>query len=423
MKLLKLTDLFGLNLKERDNVSDAGTMIIIGAGIAGVHAAETLRKEGHQGRIMLIDSEKQMPYDRPPLSKQWMTGEKDDADILLRDPDFYEKLDIDLKLGIKVVEIDPVHKTIKTDEESSYEWEKLMFATGSQLRTLSIEGDHLQGIFYLRNITNGAAIKEHMKNVKEVTIIGGGFIGVEMASSLTKLGINVTIVERSSYPMEGIVGKQISKYLLDLHQHHGVEVITDDSVVQFNGKTVIEEALTAKGRRIPCQAVLVSIGVTPNMDISHPQLQTDNGYIVDEYGETSISDIYAAGDCTSWPYNGASTHIEHWDHAVNHAKTTSQNMIQSKSAPYSYTPYFWSDQYDSRFQYFGFAKTWAKTVLRGSVASHAFTCFYLDDQNIPKAAFIANQPKHALPVRRMIKKQKAVNPEDLANEEVSLKKI
>src|SRR5699024_2423831 len=122
-------------------------------------------------------------------------------------------------------------------------------------------------------------------------------------------------------------------------------------------------------------------------------LQTEGGYVVNEYGETSIMDVYAAGDCTSWPYHGVSVHVEHWDHAVNHGKTVAQNMMQSQSLPYSYTPYFWSDQYNNRYQYFGHAKKWANTVLRGSIALNAFTYFYLDEQNVPQAAFIANQPK------------------------------
>ena len=404
-------------------MSDAGTTVIIGAGVAGVHAAESLRKEGDQDRIVLLDSDSRMPYDRPPLSKEWMTGETDEASILLRDPATYERLDIDLKLGVEVTDIDSVRKTIDTNDGHSYEWEKLLLATGSQLRTLSIAGDNLQGIFYLRRMADAIAINQHMQQVKEAVIIGAGFIGAELAASLNQLGINVTIVERSSYPMETIVGRQVSEYFLDLHRRNGVDVITEDSVTQFNGETNVEEAVTAAGRRIPCQAVMIGVGVTPNTELSHPQLQADWGYAVSEYGETSAPDIYAAGDCTSWPYNGVPIHVEHWDHAVNHAKTVAKNMVHPQSAPYTYTPYFWSDQYNNRFQYFGHAKEWSKTVLRGSVESDAFTIFYLDDQDIVKAAFISNQPKNALPVRRMIQQQKAIDPEALADESTVLKKV
>lgn len=404
-------------------MAETGTIIIIGAGIAGVHAAEALRKEGHHGKILLMDSDEQMPYDRPPLSKEWMTEEKEDTHILLRDPSLYEELNIELKLGVEVTGIDPVHKTIATKDGSSYEWEKLMLATGSQLRTLSIDGDHLDGIFYLRKMADAKAFKNYIQNVREVVIIGAGFIGAEMASSLKQLGIKVTIVERSAYPMENIVGNPMSNYFLDLHQSNGVDVITKDSVVQFNGDKAIEEVITAGGQRIPCQAVMVSVGVTPNTAVSHPKLQMENGYLVNEYGETSISDIYAAGDSTSWPYQGDIAHVEHWDHAVNHAKVVARNMVQAQSSAYSYTPYFWSEQYDNRFQYFGIAKTWSKIILRESADPKAFTYFYLSDQNIPKAAFISNQPKNALPVRRMIKQQKPVDPDALADENVSLKRV
>lgn len=404
-------------------MSGAETTVIAGAGIAGVHAAESLRKEGYQGRIVLLDSDSQMPYDRPPLSKEWITGETDEASILLRDPAFYERLDVDLQLGVEVTNIDPFRKTIDTKDGHSYEWEKLMLATGSQLRTLSIGGDDLQGIFYLRRMADATAINHHMEGVKEAVIIGAGFIGAELAASLNQLGIKVTIVERSSYPMEAIVGRQASAYFLDLHRRNGVDVITEDSVRQFNGETNVEEAVTAAGRRIPCQAVIIGVGVSPNTAVSHPQLQTDRGYAVNEYGETSVPDIYAAGDCTSWPYNGVPIHVEHWDHAVNHAKTVAKNMVHPQSDPYTYTPYFWSDQYSNRFQYFGHAKEWSKTIIRGSTESHAFTVFYLDDQDVVKAAFIANQPKNALPVRRMIQQQNAISPEALADESIALKKI
>ncbi|SFD89668.1 3-phenylpropionate/trans-cinnamate dioxygenase ferredoxin reductase subunit [Lentibacillus persicus] len=404
-------------------MSDENTTVIVGAGIAGVHAAESLRTEGYQGRVVLMDRDRQMPYDRPPLSKEWLTGKMDEASMLLRDPAIYEKLDIDLQLGVDVTDVDPVRKTIAAKDGSSYDWDKLLLATGSSLRTLSIAGDDLQGIFYLRRMADAIAIKQHMQHVNEVVIIGAGFIGAELASSLKQLGMDVTIVERSLYPMEAIVGRDISAFLLNLHDCHGVNVIFDDSVVQFNGESTVEEAVTAGGQRIPCRAVMIGVGATPNTVVSHPDLEADGGYAVNEFGETSIPDIFAAGDCTLWPYRGTPIRVEHWDHAVNHAKTVAQNILQPQSSPYTYIPYFWSDQHGSRFQYFGHAKQWTKTVLRGSLESHAFTNFYLDEHNRVQAAFIANQPKNALPVRRMIKQQQVIDPEALADESVALKKM
>lgn len=404
-------------------MADEGNITIIGAGITGVHAAENLRNEGYQGRIVLLDRDIQLPYDRPPLSKEWMVGERDDTNILLRDRSFYETLDINLRLGVEVTDIDPDSKFFHTNDGSSYVWDKLMLATGSNLRALSIKGNDLKGVFNLRRMADATAIKQHLKHVGKAVIVGAGFIGLELASSLKKLGIDVTVVEMSTYPMENIFGRQISEHFLDFHRGYGIEVITEDSVVRFNGEMMVEEAVTDKGRHIPCQTVIMGVGVKPNTEVSHPRLHIDGGYIVNEYGETSIPDIYAAGDCTVWPYQGSPVHVEHWDHAINHAKTVAQNMNYPQSVPYTYIPYFWSDQYDSRLQYFGHAKVWSKTVLRGSMESNAFTYFYMDDQNVVKAAFISNQPQNALPVRRIIKQQKAINPESLADESVTLKKI
>lgn len=396
--------------------------IIVGAEIAGVHAAESLRKEGYEGRIVLMDLDTEIPYDRPPLSKEWMVGDMDESELPLQDPSFYRKSDIELRLGVDVTSIDPNEKTIETKDGQQISWDKLLLATGSNIRRLKIPGSKLNGVFYLRMLSHAKAIKKHLKeeNVKKAVIVGAGFIGSELASSLTQLGVDVTIVEQASHPMEGVVGREVSEYLMNLHRSHGVEVITEDSVAEFKGEDKLEEVVTASGRKIPCQAAMIGVGVTPNTKISHPQLKVDQGYVVNEYGETSLPDVYAAGDCTSWPYQGENIHIEHWENAANQGTTVAKNMVHPKSEAYTFQPYFWSDQYDKNFERLGHATEWVKTVLRGSFEKGEFTMFYLDDQNVVKAAFIANQPDNGDAAGKMIDAQKPVDTDALANEQVSL---
>lgn len=404
-------------------MTDSDPIMIVGAGIAGVHAAESLRQEGYEGRIVLVDRDTNMPYDRPPLSKEWMLGEIDDGAIFLRDSSFYEKLEIEWVPGVDIVTVDPIQKRVETKSGEKRPWSKLLLATGSNLRKLTIEGDDLEGIFYLRTLDDARVIRESLKDVQQAVVVGAGFIGAELASSLQQSGVDVTIVEMAPYPMENIVGRQVSKFFLDLHRSHDVEVITEDAVARFRGNAAVEEAVTVKGRHIPCQMVIIGVGVLPNTAVSHPQLQVHQGYVVNEYGETSLPDIYAAGDCTSWPYNRTYIHVEHWDHAVNHGKNVAKNMIQPQSAPYTYIPYFWSDQYGHRFQYVGHTKPESEIILRGSREANEFTAFYLDDRQVIEAAFIVNQTKNTLPVRRMIKSQKSPDPEVLSDHHFSLKQI
>ncbi|MFD1360913.1 NAD(P)/FAD-dependent oxidoreductase [Lentibacillus salinarum] len=408
---------------ERNFMTTTKPFVIIGAGIAGVHAAESLRNEGYEGRIVLIDRDTQLPYDRPPLSKEYMLGESSESNIYLRSHESFNTLRIELKLGVEIVSIDAEKQIAITSDGTIIEWEKLLFTTGSRLRQLQVKGSDLEEVHYLKTLSDANNIRSKLDNVQQVVIVGAGFIGAELASSLKKLGKEVTILERMPLPLAHILGEEMGEYFLHLHQSKGVNVITGDSVVQFDGTSQVEKVLTENGRVISCQAVIVGIGVIPNTLLSDEKLDVDRGYVVNEFGETSLPNVYAAGDCAMWPYRGANIHIEHWDHAVNHGKCVAKNMINEKSAPYSAIPYFWSDQYDHRLQYFGHTKDWKSTVLRGNIEDQQFTYFYLNESDIVEAALLVNQPKNALAVRRLVKQQHPVHTDLLSNPDMSLKKV
>ncbi|WP_227001892.1 NAD(P)/FAD-dependent oxidoreductase [Virgibacillus necropolis] len=401
----------------------AKPIVIIGAGIAGVHAAETLRNEGYEGRIVLVDRDTQLPYDRPPLSKEFILGELSEADISLRSNESLTALRIELKLGVEIVSIDAKKKIAISSDDEILEWEKLLLTTGSSLRKLQVKGSDLEGIHYLKTLSDAKAIRQKLDGIQQVAIVGAGFIGAELASSFKKQGKEVTILERMPLPLAHILGEEMGEYFLQLHQSEGVHVITEDAVVQFDGTTQVEKALTEKGRIIPCQAVIVGIGVIPNTFLSDKELHVDRGYIVNEFGETSLPNVYAAGDCAMWPYRGDNIHIEHWDHAVNHGKCVAKNLLGGEPISYTAIPYFWSDQYDHRIQYFGHTKNWDSAVLQGNMEDKQFTYFYLNESGVIDAALLVNQPKNALAVRRLIKQQQSVDSDLLSNPEVNLKNV
>ena len=396
---------------------------IVGGGVAGINAAEALRKEGFQGRIILFDKSTDMPYDRPPLSKEYMLGEQTEVELLLFDISEYEKLGIELKLGVEIKSIDVENKELISSDGERYQWEKLLLATGSKLRRLQIEGDHLANIYYLKTLSDAKRIKEKLVNISKLVIVGAGFIGAELASVARSLGIEVTIIERAHLPMERILGEEMGEYFLNLHLSNNVEVITNDSIALIKGKSKVEEVITTEGRNIQCQAIVVGVGVDANIALAHDALKVDRGYLVDVFGETTIPGIFAVGDCAMWPYQEKNIHVEHWDHAVNHSKIVSKNILKSQSAPYERIPYFWSDQYNHRFQYLGHTPEWSSTVFRGDIKNEKFTCFYLDKDGIIQAAMIVNEPKNVLPIRRLISEQKQFKIEILSNPNVPLKNI
>lgn len=398
-------------------------IVIIGAGIAGFHAAKTLRNEGYEGRIVLIDRDTHLPYDRPPLSKEYMLGESSESEIYLLNQESLDNLGIELKLGVEVSSIDMEKQVVLTLDGTEIEWEKLLLTTGSRLRKLQVEGADLEGVHYLKTLSDAKSLRRKLDDVQQVVIIGAGFIGAELASSLKKLGKDVTIIELMPLPLAHILGDKMGEYFLQLHKSEGVNIITEDGTVEFGGKEHVENVLTEKGKSIPCQAVIVGVGVLPNASLGAEKLDVDRGYIVNEYGETSLPNVYAAGDCTVWPYKGTNIHIEHWDHALNQGNNVAKNMLGEKQTPYTTVPYFWSDQYGHRLQYFGHTKNWDTTVLRGNIKDNQFTYFYLNENGIIEAALIMNQPQNALAVRRLIKQQKPIDPELLSNPVVNLKKV
>lgn len=402
----------------------AKRIVIIGAGIAGLHAAIELRNQSFDGDVILVDQHSDLPYDRPPLSKGFLSGNLSDEDITFYESSYFEEQNIALKLGNAVIKVDTDNKQIILENGEKITWDKLLLATGSTLRKLNIPGNELKHIHYLKTKEDALKLKKDIDNINEIAIIGAGFIGSEVAATCRDLGINVTLIEALPTPLGRVLGNDIGEIIADMHKSYGVNLITNEYAVEFKGDESIEAIITNTGRIIPCQAAVIGIGVQLNLDIIEGTgISTENGIKVNKYGETNTPDIFAAGDIALWPYRGQHIRIEHWDHSMNQGRTVAKNMVNPQSEVYETIPYFWSDQYDIKIQYLGHAMEWDETVIRGNVNDKKFTVFYMKDQKIVSALFF-NDPKNVLPTRKFINQEKIFkNIQDLSDVNLNIRKI
>lgn len=394
--------------------------IIVGASIAGLNVAATLIKQEYPGDIILIDRKETMPYNPYPLSKDWMQS-SEQTPIYLKEDSFYEQIDLRLKTNVE--SFDPITKTIQLNNKEVLEYDKLIIATGSRLRTLWAPHEDAEGIFYLRSFKDALAIKNYAKDVQDIVLIGGGFISLELASSFSQMGKNVTVLNRSEYPLENILGVELSKYFMKMHLSHGVKIRCSEELTTFNvdkfGK--VKSINTNLNEELKAQMVIIAIGVIPNLSITHPNLKTFEGAIlVNEFNETSLKDVYACGDITNWPYENEHIHIEHWENAYNQGISTAKNIINPHSNAFTVRPYFWTDQYDQTFEYLGFAPTWYKTIVRGSLSTKKFTVAYVDKENIPLAILFANKMDRRKEVTNFLNKKMPIIEEKFTDLNIKL---
>ncbi|WP_158232524.1 NAD(P)/FAD-dependent oxidoreductase [Sporosarcina sp. P13] len=406
-------------------MSTYNQIVIIGAGIAGVNAAKTLLDNDYEGKVVLIDRDENLPYDRPPLSKEYLAGTMDNDGILLHPEEFYRDDRMELLLGKSVTELRPDKKTVILNDGEEIGWDKLLITTGSKLRRLQpLDEQNFENVFYLKTQKDASRVQEQLSSINHLAIIGAGFIGLEVAASMLAAGKQVTVFEAAKTPLSRVLGEDMGTYIAEKHRAKGIEIFTDDYITQFKGDSSIREVETKNGIKLACDGVLVGIGVSTDGLLVEGILDFDDGIIVNEFCETSVADIYAAGDCARWTYpiSGEKIRIEHWDHAMNQGATAALNMLQPNSQPFTTIPYFWSNQHDLAIQYVGHPTTWDQTVLRGSMEDDTFTMFYLLENKVV-GALIVNQPTNVLPIRRLISQSVIVNTDQLGDEKVKLKQI
>jgi 3-phenylpropionate/trans-cinnamate dioxygenase ferredoxin reductase component len=358
--------------------SSLDTIVIIGGGLAGGNAAAALRDEGFRGRVVIVSHEPGVPFGRPPLSKTYLRSEEDLDGWYVRPAGWYAEHDVDLLSGDRVTAVDTAAHTVALSSGQELKYQKLLIATGGQNRHLGITGAELPGIFYLRTVAECDALKHQAVANRHAVVVGMGFIGCEVAASLTQLGVRVTAIFPGKAPLESVLGEQVGALMGDIHRAKGVELLAGDQVVAFEGTERLEAAVTAAGQRVACDFVVAGIGIVPDLAaVSGSPIAQANGILTDELCRTSVADVYAAGDVANHlhPLFGR-VRVEHYNNAEKQGQAAARSMLGS-TAPYDYIYSFWSDQYEHKIEYVGHITHWDDFVVRGSLAEGKLVGFYL----------------------------------------------
>lgn len=358
---------------------DRQTFLIVGAGLAGAKAAETLRAEGFDGRVVLVGDEPVRPYERPPLSKDYLRGEKGFDDAAVHAEDFYDAHEIELLTSTTATGLDAASATVTLDSGEEIGYDRLLLATGASVRRLSVPGAGLDGVHYLRTKADSDALHERLAGGARLVVVGAGWIGAEVAASARQLGCEVALVELGTVPLERVLGPEVGAVYRDLHAEHGVSLHFGTGVEALLGSAGVEGVRLSDGTTLDADAVVVGVGVSPRTDLAAAAgLALDNGVAVDEHLETSAPGIFAAGDVADafHPRYGTRIRLEHWSAALNQGPAAARSML-GRRAVYDRTPYFYSDQYDLGMEYRGWAPAFEEVVFRGDPASRRFVAFWI----------------------------------------------
>ncbi len=355
------------------------TFIIVGASLTGAKAAEELRKEGFDGTLILIGSEPERPYERPPLTKDYLRGESPREKAYVHPEAFYADQDIELMSATPVTALDPGGSRITSKDGRELAYDRLLLATGAEPRRIPIPGSDLDGVYYLRTLADCDTLRGRLEKGGRAVVIGAGWIGAEFAASARQGGLDVTVVDPSSVPLEHVLGTEVGAIYRDIHTEHGVELRLGSEVKALEGDGSVQRVKTSDGRAIECDFVLVGIGVTPRIELAERGgLKTDNGILVDQALLTSAAGVYAAGDvANAWhPFYERPIRVEHWANALKQGPAAARAMLD-RDVAYDHIPYFFSDQYDVGMEYSGFATEWDEVVFRGDPAEREFIAFWL----------------------------------------------
>jgi len=398
------------------------TFVIVGAGLAGAKAAETLREEGYDGRIVIVGDEGELPYERPPLTKEYLRGEVPRARAYVRLPPFYGEHEIELWTGTRVSGLDTTRSRIVLDDSDELHYDRLLLATGAQPRRLKVPGASLDGVHYLRTLADCDLLRERLAAGGKVVVIGAGWIGTEFAASARQAGLEVTVIDPAALPFARILGNRIGALYRDVHRDHGVEMLLGTGVKAIEGSGVTECVRTTDGRAIDCDFVVVGIGVTPNVELAERAgLYIDNGIVVDQRMATTNPDVFAAGDVASaWhPFYEQHIRVEHWANALNQGPAAGRAMLGDE-ASYDRIPYFYSDQYEIGMEYLGYAPKWDKVVVRGSRATREFLAFWLRDDRVIAGM---NMNVWDVKIEPLIRSRQRVDARRLSDPDVALESL
>jgi 3-phenylpropionate/trans-cinnamate dioxygenase ferredoxin reductase subunit len=404
-------------------MSTQQTFVIVGAGLAGAKAAEALRANGFGGKVILIGDEDERPYDRPPLSKGYLQGTTEREKIYVHPAQWHLEHDIDLRLGTRVTDIDCAAHEVKTGGET-LGYDKLLVATGSTPRRLTVPGADLAGVHYLRRVADSEALKAAFASAQRVAIIGAGWIGLETAAAARAAGCQVTLIERGKLPLLAVLGAEVAETYAALHRGHDVELRPGAGVAEIIGASDKATGVRlADGDVVAADAVVVGVGITPNTELAAAAgLPVDNGIVVDEHLATIDPDVFAAGDVANsyYPLLGTHLRLEHWSAALNQGPVAAANMMGTVTS-YDHVPYFFSDQYDCGMEYSGYVGPdgYDAVVFRGDVANGEFIAFWMRDGRV-LAGMNVNTWGVTDAIEALVRSGARVDPAELADPEVLL---
>lgn len=393
---------------------------IVGAGLAGGRAAEALREFGFEGRVVLLGAEADPPYERPPLSKAYLKGELPRAKLYLRAPDFYREREIEWRPGTTVTELDLGRHRLRLDQGEELGFDKLLLATGSRPRLAKVEGADLLGVRAYRTVADADWLHTQLGASPRVLVLGGGFLGTELAGLARRAGCQVTVVEAGDR-LVAPLGKTVSGYCADLHRQAGVELLLEESVARFLGGSRLEAARLGGGRTIPCDLALVCIGAEPGSELAAAAgLEVDPGVVVDQRLRTRDKAVWAAGDVASWWSErwGRRLRVEHYDNAHQQGRFVATAML-GESAAYDPLPYFWTEQLEQMIQQVGLISEGDEAVLRGDPESGKFAVFYLRQGSLSGCLAVNRFPDLAA-ARRLIAARVPVASELLGDPSLDL---
>jgi 3-phenylpropionate/trans-cinnamate dioxygenase ferredoxin reductase component len=360
------------------------TFVIVGASLAGAKAAEELRSRGFDGRVLLIGAEPELPYERPPLTKDYLRGETARDDARVHPEDFYTQQEIELVTGVTVTAIDPGASRITLDDGRVLGYDRLLLTTGAEPRRLQVPGADLDGIYYLRTLGDCDALRQRLAAGGHVVVAGAGWIGSEFAASARQRGLEVTVIDPMPLPNERIFGPEIGAFYRDVHRQHGVTMLLGDGVGSVERDGAVTRVRTTGGREVECDFVVAGIGVVPRTGLaSEAGLEVSNGVVVDGGLAATAPGIFAAGDvANAWhPGYQQRIRVEHWANALHQGPAAARAML-GETVSYDRVPYFFSDQYDVGMEYSGYAPQWDEVVFRGEVAGGEFIAFWLRDGRV-----------------------------------------
>lgn len=389
----------------------AATVVIAGAGHAAGQVVATLKQKQFAGRIVLLGDEPYLPYQRPPLSKKYLAGALDAERLHFKPASFYDAPNIDVHLNTRVTAIACDENVVHTAADESVSYDKLVLALGSRARHIPVAGDTLKGVYYLRDIQDVDKIRGAIATYTKVTIVGAGYIGLEVAAVCRQLGLDVTVIEMADRVMSRVVSPQVSSFYQQQHEQHGVKFKMSAGLHALRGNGRVNAVEFDGGDVVDTDFVIIGAGILPNYELAQAAgLEVENGIVVDERCQTSDADIFAVGDCTSHPNSiyGRRVRLESVHNALEQARTAASNIC-GDDLLYSQVPWFWSDQYDLKLQIAGLSDGYDQTLVRGDPAMKKFACLYLK-QGVLIAVDAINSPREFMRAKRLIAERTTIDP-------------